>query len=71
LPRPLEQGTSLFEEFKGGVIVTERRWYEQMKHTYPYSAWTPFDEQKTYSYKSMLANREKGFGGVEPMKYRK
>jgi len=64
------EGTSLFEGFKGGVIVTERRWYEQMRHTYPYSQWTPYDEQKAYSYNYMLANREKGFGGVVPAKYK-
>ena len=63
------EGTSLFEGLKGGVIVTERRYYEQMRHTYPYSGWVPYDEQKPYSYNHMLANRDKGFGGVVPQKY--
>merc|ERR1712228_497617 len=30
------EGHSLFEDFKDGIVVTERRWYEQMRHTFPY-----------------------------------
>jgi len=52
------EDTPLFEDFKAGIIVTERRWYEQVRHVYPYSAWTVFDVHTTYSHKEYLANRD-------------
>ena len=36
-------GTGMFDDFKGGIAVTERRWYEEMRHTFPYSQWAIFD----------------------------
>ena len=29
----------MFDDFKHGLIVTERRWYDEKKHTYPYVTW--------------------------------
>jgi hypothetical protein len=34
-----DQPLPLFDEFKHGVVVSERRWFEQQRHTYPYSQW--------------------------------
>jgi hypothetical protein len=54
--------TPLFDDFKAGVIVTERRWFDKMRHTFPYSQWIIFDVHKTYSYKEFIANRNSGSG---------
>lgn len=59
------EGNSLFEDFKAGIIVTERRWYEQMRHTFPYSQWAVLDVHKSYSQKEFIANRNSGTG-VDP-----
>eukprot|EP00965_Chrysotila_dentata_P191237 6174396-Pleurochrysis_carterae.AAC.2 len=64
-----EEGTPLLDDFKAGIVVTERRWYEQMRHTFPYSQWTVFDPHKTYSQREFIANRNSG-SGVDPS-YRK
>jgi len=61
------EDTPLFDEFKAGVVVTERRWYEKMKHTFPYSNWAVFDVHKTYSHKEFIANRNSGTG-VDPVR---
>ena len=42
---------AMFDEFKHGVVVTERRYYEEMKHTYPYSHWRLYDTRSEYSRK--------------------
>mmetsp|Transcript_41861 Transcript_41861/g.89322 ORF Transcript_41861/g.89322 Transcript_41861/m.89322 type:complete len:302 (-) Transcript_41861:201-1106(-) len=60
------EDTSLFEEFKDGIVVTERRWYDQMRHTFPYSRWVILDVHKSYSQKEFIANRNGG-QGVDPM----
>ena len=59
------EGASLFDDFKGGVMVTERRWYEEMKHTFPYSQWNTLDMATTYSHIEFIANRDRG-QGVDP-----
>merc|ERR1712070_639600 len=64
------EGTALFDDFKDGVVVTERRWYEQMKHTFPYSQWTVLDLYATYSQKAFVANRDTGSGVAQPMSVR-
>ena len=62
------EGASLFET--QNVIVVERRWYEQMKHTFPYSQWTVLDLYATYSQKAFVANRDTGSGVAQPMSVR-
>ena len=62
------EGTPLFDGFKCGVQVTERRWYEAMKHTYPYSQWTVYDVKASYSHKEFVANRNKGEGVADPVR---
>ena len=53
-----DQPTPMFDEFKHGVIVTERRWYEAQRHTYPYSHWRQYDSLTEYSHKEFVANRD-------------
>jgi len=60
------EGPSMFEDFAHGIIVTERRWYEEKKHTYPYILWKHFDMKETYSYKQMISARDDSKGGVDP-----
>lgn len=58
----------MFDEFKHGVLVTERRWYEQMRHTYPYSHWRQYDTLTEYSLKEFIANRDKPAEPFDPIK---
>eukprot|EP00967_Tisochrysis_lutea_P062615 scaffold80445_cov28-Tisochrysis_lutea.AAC.1 len=60
-----KEGSSLFDNFKWGITITERRWYEKMKHTFPYSQWAVFDVHSTYSLAEFVANRNSGTG-VDP-----
>ena len=33
------EGPGMFDDFAHGIVVTERRWYEEKRHTYPYITW--------------------------------
>ena len=59
------EGHSLFDDFKPGVVVVERRWYEQNRHQFPYSQWSPFEMKGRYSHKEFVANRL-AVSGVTP-----
>jgi len=48
---------SMFDEFKHGVVVTERRYYEQQRHVFPYSHWRQYDTLTDYSHKEFVATR--------------
>jgi len=52
------EGASLFDDLKPGIVVSERRAYEALRHTFPYSQWEPLDMRKVYSHKEMLAGRD-------------
>lgn len=59
------EGDAMFDNsLSSGVIVTERRWYEAKRHTYPYIMWKSFDMRERYSYKEMISNRDDAKGGV-------
>ena len=47
----------LFDEFKHGIVVTERRWYEQWRHTHPYSYWRMYESREEYSRQEFIATR--------------
>lgn len=61
------EGSSMFEDFKCGIVVTERRWYEASRHVFPFSQWSVFDEHKTYSLKEFISNRN-AKSGVDPVR---
>ena len=67
LSQKWSEGSSMFEDFKCGIVVTERRWYESSRHVFPFSQWTVFDEHKTYSLKEFISNRNSG-SGVDPVR---
>uniref|UniRef100_A0A7S3ASW4 Uncharacterized protein n=1 Tax=Haptolina ericina TaxID=156174 RepID=A0A7S3ASW4_9EUKA len=60
------EGTPLFE-LGPGIIVTEMKYYESWKHTYPYSHWNPYESRLTYSHKEFIANRNSGTG-IDPVR---
>lgn len=60
------EGEKLFDGFKGGIIVTERRHYESVKHVHPYSQWKLYDEKTSYSLAEFIAGRGAGTG-VDPI----
>ena len=60
------EGPSMFDDFAHGIIVTERRWYEQKKHVFPYVLWRPFEMKESYSFKQIIAARDREKGGVDP-----
>lgn len=49
---------SIFDEFKFGVVVCERRWYEEQRHTHPYVLWRQYDTLAEYSNKEFIATRD-------------
>jgi hypothetical protein len=53
------EGGPLFDDFKHGVVVCERRWYESQRHMYPYSHWRTYEPLTSYSYKEFLVTRNK------------
>ena len=55
-----------FDELKHGVVVTERRWFESQRHTYPYSHWRMYDSLQEYALKTFVANRDKPAQVFEP-----
>ena len=55
-----------FDELKHGVVVTERRWFESQRHTYPYSHWRMYDTLQQYELKTFVANRDKPAQVFEP-----
>jgi len=63
-----DQPTPLFDEFKHGVVVTERRWYEAQRHTYPYCHWRMYDSLEDYSLKEFVANRNAPAYKFEPVR---
>lgn len=62
------EGETIFEDFKHGVLVTERRWYEQNRHVYPYSHWRTYDAQQEYSLKEFVSTRNEA---VDPINVRR
>mmetsp|Transcript_59178 Transcript_59178/g.97966 ORF Transcript_59178/g.97966 Transcript_59178/m.97966 type:complete len:388 (-) Transcript_59178:422-1585(-) len=54
-----DSGALMFDDLKSGIIVSERYWYTQRQHTFPYSQWEALDLDKTYSFKEAIANRHK------------
>mmetsp|Transcript_80168 Transcript_80168/g.194268 ORF Transcript_80168/g.194268 Transcript_80168/m.194268 type:complete len:296 (+) Transcript_80168:56-943(+) len=60
------EGPGMFDDFKHGLIVTERRWYDEKKHTYPYVTWKNFEMKDTYSFKKLISSRDSEKGGVDP-----
>ena len=52
------QAGGIFDEFKHGVVVSERRWYEAQRHTYPYSHWRQYDTLTEYSKAEFIATRD-------------
>ena len=61
-----DQPLPLFDEFKHGVVVTERRWFEQQRHTYPYSFWRMYDSREEYSLKDFIASRDRPAHQFDP-----
>ena len=57
---------TMFDEFKHGVVVTERRWWERQRHTYPYSHWRQYDSLTDYSLKEFIASRDQPAQSFEP-----
>ena len=39
----------IFDEFKHGVVVTERRYLDRQRHTYPFSLWHAYDSLQEYA----------------------
>ena len=60
------EGPGMFDDFEHGIVVTERRWYEQKKHTYPYATWKNFEMKESYSFKQMISGRDSNKAGVDP-----
>lgn len=58
------EGAPLFDLVN--VTVVERRWYEQMRHMYPYSQWNFYETRLQYSQKEFVANRNSGTG-IDPV----
>lgn len=60
------EGPNMFEDFAHGIVVTERRWYEEKRHTFPYITWKNFETKDRYSYKQLISGRDNEKGGVDP-----
>jgi hypothetical protein len=54
-----QRESTLFDDFRHGVVVIERRWYDRQRHTYPYSHWRLYDSRlgDDYSLKEFIATR--------------
>ena len=61
-------GTPIFDEFRHGVVVAERRWFEANRHTYPYSHWRMYDTLTEYSLKEWVATRDKPAQEFNPVR---
>lgn len=48
---------ALFDDFKHGIVVTERRWYDSQRHTYPYHLWRQYESRFEYNRAEFIANR--------------
>jgi hypothetical protein len=48
---------TLFDDFAHGIVVTERRWYDSQRHTYPYSLWRQYESRLDYNRADFIANR--------------
>ena len=48
---------TLFDDLKPGVVVTERRWYDAQRHTYPYHLWRQYESRCEYDRAEFIANR--------------
>ena len=53
----------MFDDFAHGIVVTERRYYEAQKHTFPYSYWRQYESQRDYSFSEWQASRNKAESG--------
>ena len=60
------EGTPLFS-LEDGVVVTERRWFEQWKHSFPYSHWRIYEERLAYSHAEFVSSRGTKSGGIDPV----
>ena len=65
------EGEPLFDDFKHGIVVTERRWLERQRHTYPYSHWRTYESREEYSLKEFIATRDKAQHSVLPERFAK
>ena len=65
------EGEPLFDDFKHGIVVTERRWLERQRHTYPYSHWRTYESREDYSLKEFIATRDKAQHSVLPERFAK
>jgi len=58
----------LFDDFSHGIVVTERRYFEQRKHTVPFSYWRPYDSAGTYAWADYVATRGQPVNVLEPQR---
>jgi hypothetical protein len=63
--------TSIFDDFAHGVVVTERRYYEAMRHTYPYSHWRQYESRDEYQLQEFVAHRNSAINPLEPSRVTK
>jgi len=61
-----DTGTSIFDDFAHGIHVTERRYFEAQKHTFPFSLWRMYDTRTEYNYKEFVATRNSAVNPLEP-----
>jgi len=56
----------LVDDFAHGLVVTERRYYEQWKHLYPFSHWRPYESRDEYQWSEYVRTRGQPYKRLEP-----
>lgn len=58
----------LFDDFKHGIVVTERRWYDAQRHTHPYNLWRQYESRVEYNRAEFIAKRADVVNPVVPQR---
>ena len=66
-----DSSAALFDDFKHGIVVAERRWYEQQKHVYPYNQWRAYDSHAEYSLREFVVTRNSAVNPLDPQRHGK
>ena len=57
---------TLFDDFKLGIVVTERRWYDAQRHTYPYDLWRQYESRLDYNRADFISSRSAPANPYQP-----
>jgi len=64
-----QPSVSFIDDFKHGVVVTERRYYESQRHVHPYKLWRQYESRLEYNRAEWIATRSNAANPFDPRRH--